>query len=120
MDSDCLACVRRRRLLRVSQRWVLCRRGARARAEDKGLLWLYLLYKVRAQLISQAAKHLLKPLDTQIAQITRAGRDKYVTKMTGADVEHSAQIKFNGVILHAIDACDVRRRLVASRVVAKK
>ena len=30
--------------------------------------------------------------------------------MTGADVEHSAQIKFNGVILHAIDACDVRRR----------
>ena len=34
---------------------VLCRRGARARAKDKGLLWLYLLYKVRAQLISQAA-----------------------------------------------------------------
>ena len=30
-------------------------RGARARAKDKGLLWLYLLYKVRAQLISQAA-----------------------------------------------------------------
>jgi len=30
--------------------------------------------------------------------------------MTGADVEHSAQIKFHGVILHAIDACDVRRR----------
>ena len=40
--------------------------------------------------------------------------------MTGADVEHSAQIKIHGVILHAIDACDVRRRLVASRVVAKK
>ena len=55
-------------------------------------------------------------LDTQIAQITRAGRDKYVTKMTGADVEHSAQIKIHGVILHAIDARDV----VASRVVAKK
>ena len=32
--------------------------------------------------------------------------------MTGADVEHSAQIKFHGVILHAID--------VASRVVANK
>ena len=43
-------------------------------------------------------------------------RDKYVTKMTGADVEHSAQIKFHGVILHAIDARDV----VASRVVANK
>lgn len=39
--------------------------------------------------------------------------------MTGADVEHSAQIKFHGVILHAIDARDVvtSRR---SRVVAKK
>ena len=42
-----------------------------------------------------------------------------MTKMTGADVEHSAQIKIHGVILHAIDARDVvaSRR---SRVVAKK
>ena len=38
-----------------STKVVLCRRGARARAKDKGLLWLYLSYKVRAQLISQAA-----------------------------------------------------------------
>ena len=29
--------------------------SSRARAKDVGLLWLYLLYKVRAQLISQAA-----------------------------------------------------------------
>ena len=39
-----------------------------------------------------------------------------MTKMTGADLEHSAQIKFHGVILHAMAARDV----VASRVVANK
>ena len=36
--------------------------------------------------------------------------------MTGADVEHSAQIKIHGVILHAIDA--TRRREPRVRVVA--
>ena len=34
---------------------VLGARRSRARAKDVGLLWLYLSYKVRAQLISQAA-----------------------------------------------------------------
>ncbi len=40
--------------------------------------------------------------------------------MTGADVEHSAQIKFHGVILHAIDARDVVASRVTVRVVANK
>ena len=39
--------------------------------------------------------------------------------MTGADVEHSAQIKIHGVILHAIDARDVVASRVTVRVVAE-
>ena len=39
---------------RVSQRWSLGL-GVLELAKDVGLLWLYLSYKVRAQLISQAA-----------------------------------------------------------------